>query len=467
LNVRGEIYAEQRLPMASTAGQIPRDLFGFDFRRLVHAVCAREQGGIGGGLLAGDDLTTHAVASAGLAALFTLPLLLLSSAVLAAPLAAPAAIGLGYLAMSHALAAQHRRRAALINAVVLCGLIGWLLFFLLLGEGQLSRSGLMAALLAPLFAAAPAFARSIIATRTAGLASVAPIVRHAALDRVACLDEFAPSEPVLILDGEGTVLAATSATRKILRALPDAFEHHINSFFDSNDLPLLLGAIDRCKKRSEPIGVDLGVCDETPGIEKVYTAAFSLCDDGTVAMRLQEHPALEPSPVAVKEDTVPRSVLMKAAKTAIAPSCNIGEAVAFALRHAGPKAEAKKARLTSAVEADIAAACDRQVGRRILHHLIDNALNGSEAGGAVHVLARRLRGVVLLRVASELGSDASGAEGRSDEPLDVTALRSLVEGAGGTLIVDRESDEIVLSVRLDLAVRRGAEKRVDESVVAE
>ncbi len=447
--------------MASTAGQIPRDFFGFDLRRLLRAVCAGDQRGIGGGLLAGADLTARAVASAGLAALFTLPLLLLSSVVMAVPLAVPAAIGLGYLAMSHALAAQHRRRAALINAVVLCGLVGWLLLFLLVREGQLSRGGLTAALMAPLFAAAPAFARSIIAPRRGRPASAAPILRDAALDRVACLDEFAPSEPVLILDGEGTVLATTSAARKILRVLPDAFEHHINSFFDSNDLLLLLDAIDRCKRRSEPIGVDLDVGGETPGVEKAFTAIFSVCDDGTVAMRLQKRPALEPSPIAVKEDAAPSPAGTQATKPAIAPSCDIGEALAFALRHVGPKADAKRVRLTSVAEADIAATCDRQVGRRILHYLIDNALNGSEAGGAVRVLARRLRGVVLLRVASVLGADASDAEGRSDDPLDVTALRSLVEGAGGTLIVDREGVDIVLSVRLDLAAQ------VDDSVVAE
>ena len=80
--------------MASTARQISRDPFRFDFRTL-----ARRRGRHGplaadrSALFPHDDLTARAVASAGLAALFALPLLLLSSLFLAAPLAVPAAIG--------------------------------------------------------------------------------------------------------------------------------------------------------------------------------------------------------------------------------------------------------------------------------------------------------------------------------------------------------------------------------------
>jgi hypothetical protein len=130
-----------------------------------------------------------------------------------------------------------------------------------------------------------------------------------------------------------------------------------------------------------------------------------------------------------------------------APRCDVAEAVAFALRHAEPKAEARKVLLTSAVDSGIAATCDRQVGRRMIGHLIETALNGSGAGGVVHVFARRLKGVVLLRVATDVGRDARDM----DERLDVAALRTLVEGVGGTLVVDRESEGLVLSVRLDLA----------------
>jgi hypothetical protein len=142
------------------------------------------------------------------------------------------------------------------------------------------------------------------------------------------------------------------------------------------------------------------------------------------------------------------------------PRCDIGDAIAFALRHAESKARAKKVVLASAVEPDVAAACDRQIGRRILHLLIDCGLAGSQAGGVVHVVARRLRGVVLLRVVSALGTlDDEGAE--ADVRFDIAALRALVEIAGGTLVVDREGHDIALSVRLDLAVAREPKARVD------
>ena len=446
--------------MASTAGQISRELFCFDFRRLV-AACSPA----GATLLAGEDLTARAVASAGLAALFVLPFLLLSSVVLAAPLAVPAAIGLGYLAVSHAIAARNRRRAALINAFVLCGLVGWLFFFMLAGGGPLSHAGLVAALMAPLFAAAPALAHSLMARRRSRRNSAVSKMRDTALDRVACLDELTPDEQVLVLDAEGTVLAATAAARRGLPLLPDAFEHRLNSIF-ANEVPPLLEVIDRCKARVE--GADVNLTVDLEGVRPVrlggraqtlndshvkrkgraLTATVSPCSDGTFAMRLQERRTIESTAMA-SEEANPCAVTL-AAEQVMRPSCDIGEALAFALRHTTPKAEAMQIALTSTIEPDLAAACDRQIGRRVLHLLIESALSGSEGGGTVHVIARRLKGVVLLRVTSEVGTGALGGA-ETDDRLDGTALRNLVESAGGTLVVDRVGHDIALSVRLDSA----------------
>jgi len=86
----------------------------------------------------------------------------------------PAAMGVGYLAVSHALSAQRLRRANIINSAILLGLVGWLLGFLLTGEGPLSHAGLIAALMAPVFAAAPAFARSLMSKR----AVQQPVAEH-------------------------------------------------------------------------------------------------------------------------------------------------------------------------------------------------------------------------------------------------------------------------------------------------
>ena len=134
--------------------------------------------------------------------------------------------------------------------------------------------------------------------------------------------------------------------------------------------------------------------------------------------------------------------------------------MAFAFRHSKSKAKAKGIPLTLAIEPGLAIVCDRQVGRRIVGLLLDTALNGSTAGSVVDIVARRLKSVVLVRVSSASGAYA-GETIESDDRFDITALRSLVEGAGGTLVVDRDGNEITLSVRLDLAAEPLKDHRMD------
>jgi hypothetical protein len=466
--------------MASTAGQISRDLLCFDLRRFVATFAPAHGGGAGGGLFAGEDLTARALAGAGLASLFALPLLLLSSALFGAPLAVPAAIGLGYLAVSHALAARHRRRADFINAVVLCGLVGWLLIFLLVGEGPLSHAGLVAALLAPIFAAAPAFARSFMSARRVVSETHTSTLRDSALERVACLDELTPMEQVLVIDSNGTVLAATAAARKALWLLPDAFEHHVNSLFEADDLTRVLGALDRCIEGGKPVGLERaplthrfstreggggGAQPLQTGAAPTLAATFSPCSDGSVAMRLQDEVAVTPAPISTAQEAVPCRAVSQSAKLCTRPRCDIGEAMAFALRHSKPKAKAKSIALTSEIEPSLAIACDKQAGRRTVGLLVDAALSGSPPGSVVTIVARRLKSVVLLRASSKLARDVCESS-ESDDRFDITALRLLVEGAGGTLVVDRDGNEIALSVRLDLAPERLAQQRMEERAKA-
>jgi hypothetical protein len=430
-------------------------------------------------VLVAEDLTSRALTSAGLASLFTLPFLLLSSVVLGAPLAVPAAIGLGYLAVAHALTGRHRRRADLITAVVLVGLVGWLLTFLLAGEGPLSHAGLVAALMAPVFAAAPAFARSVISARKAVPETPGSSLRDTALERVACLDELTPAEQVLVLDADGTVLAATAAARKALRMLPDAFEHHLNSLLEADDLQRLLEALERSINRSGNVELEgdhlAHLYSPTKGgmtpplrtrATAMLSATFSPCSDGSVAMRLRDHVAVKPAAVSVVEGPIPPSV-SKSAKPCILPRCDIGEAVAFALRHSKQKALAKNMALTSTIEPNLAVACDRQIGRRTVSLLIDAALNGSASGSTVEIVVRRLKGVVILRASSEPGAQVSEGSESDDDRFDVTALRSLVERAGGTLVVDRAGNAIALCVRLDLAAERMTEQRMNARAKAQ
>ena len=85
--------------------------------------------------------------------------------------------------------------------------------------------------------------------------------------------------------------------------------------------------------------------------------------------------------------------------------------------------------LASSVEPDVIAACDRQIGRRIIHLLVESALHGSQTDGSVHILARKVKGVVLLRAASRLGMQEFVHEEEPDSRLDIAPLSALVEAA--------------------------------------
>lgn len=95
---------------------------------------------------------------AGLASLVLLPPLLVASLVTGAPLAVPAAAGLGYLLMARALDRDHDMRATWIHGAVLAALIAWLIIYILGEHGGASQLGMAVALITPAVAAAPAIA---------------------------------------------------------------------------------------------------------------------------------------------------------------------------------------------------------------------------------------------------------------------------------------------------------------------
>jgi hypothetical protein len=123
---------------------------------------------------------------------------------------------------------------------------------------------------------------------------------------------------------------------------------------------------------------------------------------------------------------------------------DVEDAVKFGLHRARSTAETRGVRLTRAVEAGLAAACDRQATRRIVHLAVQEALADASAGSTVKVDARRVRGTVLLRVASE-------TRARGDEDAETAMLRSLVEDVGGTLVAERDKHNQTLSIRLGAA----------------
>jgi hypothetical protein len=417
--------------MPSIAGTSPEGALRFNFRTLVSAAVPSPAAATS----TRDALTARAMAGAGLAAILGLPLLLLSSLALGAPLAIPAAIASGYLAISHALASNRPRRAALISGFVLAALVGWLILYLAQGEDSLSRTGLTAALMTPLFAAAPALARSVLGRR-GDEGDAASAARAAALQRVACLDELAPTEAVVIADREGAVLAATQAAKKRLRLLPDTFEQPVASAFDPAGMPDVADALRRCRMRGAPVEMVL----EDAGEGETATWVASPFEDGAVSLRLQAT-AMRVAAKAADDRRRP------AAEASMSRACDLGEAVAFALRRARPRAARMGIGIAVACDDALLAACDRQVGRRVAHLAIESALAASGAGGAIRVDARRLKGIVLLRVMSERADDAVD----DDDASELATLRAVVDDAGGTLIVERNAGRATLSVRLALA----------------
>ncbi len=430
--------------MPSIAGHAQMGPLRFSFRSLVLAVVPP----LRNSAERADALAARAIASAGLAAVLGLPVLLLFSIALSAPLAVPAAIASGYLVISHALASNKPRCAAFVSGIVLAALVGWLVLYLFAVEEPLSHSGMAVAMMTPLFASAPALARSVIAPRAlprpAVRVPVMPLSRATALERAACLDELAPSEAVVIVDREGSVLAATQAARRRLRLLPDAFEHPITSVFEPSEMPGVADALRRCKEHGEPI--EIGGIGRARGREP-ETWIASPSGGGAASLRFVCGADIEK--FAEKSTSTDATAALAATEPPRRAS-DIGAAVAFAMRQAGQEVEAKGVEISVEREGDLVAACDLQVGRRIAHLALDAARAGAGAGGTIRIDARRLKGIVLLRVTAE--RSAEDAEAASlGRPFDRTTLQALIEGAGGTLVVDRREDRLVLSVRLDLA----------------
>ena len=143
-----------------------------------------------------DELVMRSLRAAGYAALLGLPLLLLASLMLEAPIAGPALIASGYLGIAFALQSDRPARAAVLSGIVLFGLVAWLLICLASGAIPIAGPGLTAALLAPLFASAPSLARIVIASR----AERAPSAPHASvgareIEEAAPLPEAPRCEP--------------------------------------------------------------------------------------------------------------------------------------------------------------------------------------------------------------------------------------------------------------------------------
>jgi hypothetical protein len=190
---------------------------------------------------------------------------------------------------------------------------------------------------------------------------------------------------------------------------------------------------------------------------------FSPGDGHSVSMRFvgERQASAPPSEIDVEDLVVtpnkPFVVETWAAPTEGRPACDLADAIGFGLRYAAARADSERITLDSSVCADAHAACDRQTARRIARHLIESAMDQVPTRGTVRVDARRLKSIVLVRATTEVEPEDEEAMAGAKAG-DHATLRSLVEEAGGTLVVDRAPGRLVLSVRLDAAEVATAER---------
>jgi hypothetical protein len=304
-----------------------------------------------------SDPTVYALAIAGLTALIALPLLMLASLLLGPPLAAPALIACGNLAVAAALAHRLSKTAAALNAGMLSGLIAWSIFYCLGADAAGSPSVALVASLAPAFAAAPAVARFLLEPRQ---------------------------------DNSGE--AACAETRSLEKMAPVA--------------------------ESEP-----------GGLLRIDVRA-----EDNVEVRTDK-------PAIVDEACIP---------SVGSATCDLSEALAFSLSRVGGRLEQRGIALVTDMEPSITVAGDRQAIRRIAHRLVECIIRAASSSDVIRVSVRRLKGAALLRVTGKDVADEAAAKAPIGE--DLASIRTLIDEAGGTVVVERSGDLFSLSARLGLAV---------------
>ena len=210
---------------------------------------------------------------------------------------------------------QRPRRANLINSAILCGLVGWLLGFLLTGEGPLSHAGLIAALMAPLSLPRLPSRAALIGRGAARSRSTAP--------------------PTALARSAARCAAIACSTTLTAQA------------------PRELSISRRCSMRCSPRARDRSDC-------RLSRAARP-------AACLLHSSAATPASLRRRCAAASRSIGAQCAS-----HVRDSESIRLAARKCRKRLRRRSCKgQTSAVDPGVAAACDRQVGRRIVHLLID------------------------------------------------------------------------------------------------
>jgi len=165
-----------------------------------------------------------------------------------------------------------------------------------------------------------------------------------------------------------------------------------------------------------------------------------------VAMKLRGSRPLEPSGKRARLTLRPAI----AAKMVPVPAVgsDVGDAVSYAFDHVVPKAKAKGVKLSLRAEPGLAASCDQRAARRMACLLFEAGVNASVSGDEIGIVARRLRGVILVRTTTSPQRDASNGTTVGPFARCVDELQQLAEAVGGTVMVEEQNGKTTLSLRL-------------------
>jgi hypothetical protein len=378
---------------------------------------------------AGDLAVARALASVGLGGLVALPFLMLASVALGSPLAGPAAIALGYLPCARELALGRPGRAMMWAAAVLSGLIGWTLAPLLIGGGEPPGPHLGATFFAPVFAAAPALARRIIAAKPD---------RPTARQMAECLDRMAPSEAVLFVSPGGMLSAGTRAGLAALRLPGKGDDLDVARCFDVMERPALLDALALCEDEEAPIEIVL-----THSAGAGHAPLIATISPGPQSLRTMRIRPAERAESIRPPDAEASCPTDGAARAVPRPVSSIDRDVEFAIRTVASAARDNGAILVCDIEPGLRAIGDHRSCRRMLALMLRSALAGSTS---IEVTARRVKGVVLLRVAA--ARDGSGDVWDADT---AASIAEIADRLGGSAVGEHCAGRQRMSVRLALA----------------
>jgi hypothetical protein len=269
------------------------------------------------------------------------------------------------------------------------------------------------------------------------------------LARVDCLDRLAPSEAALILDRNGELRAATRTAYAVIGPPYPRIGEDISRKFELFDRPTFLDALADCHATHRPIEIALRIQGERGTAGRRIAAILAFDRAGMISMRLRKAQTNLVPQVTTDEDGGHEPNEPAALDPCMGSKCDMQEAIAFALRRTGPRAQRLGVAVIVDAEAQLTVACDRQMCRRALKLLMDYAVTMSRFGGAVSISARQRRGVVLLRITTDAAMDAENGTRCLRGP-ELSAAGALVEQAGGTMLIERSAEGLSLSVRLDL-----------------